>query len=231
MIGVRGGIGGRDGRIGAEMPGQIERQLHARRKFRKTLVDAELEIKRAILMPQHDRGRDRGIAGAQGHDLALTRLGERHGGAPHETGIAVVLHQRGAALAFPAAGFERQECLDRGRDLFRRSRHLEMHGAVLGQPMALAAQFLQLLGAQRVAQQRIGIARRIEAGADPGLQHARTQAAPAARLRQSPSWRRRPARRCAGSAHGRRLSAPAPTGSVTASFAMSRSSSGVPSVP
>ena len=41
--------------------------------------------------------------------------------------------------------------------------------------MALAAQFLQFLRAQRVTQQRIGIARRIETGADPGLQHPRTQ--------------------------------------------------------
>ena len=41
--------------IGAEMPGQIERQLHARREFREALVDAELEIERAVLMPQHDR--------------------------------------------------------------------------------------------------------------------------------------------------------------------------------
>ena len=48
--------------------------------------------------------------------------------------------------------------------------------AVLGQPMALAAQFLQLLGAQRVAQQRVGIARRVETGAEVGLQHARPQA-------------------------------------------------------
>ena len=43
MIGAGGGVGRRDGGIGAEMPGQIERQLHARRKFRKALVDAELE--------------------------------------------------------------------------------------------------------------------------------------------------------------------------------------------
>ena len=63
MIGVRGGIGGRDCRIGTEVPGQIERQLHARRKLGKTLVDAEFEIERAILMPQHDRRRDRRIAG------------------------------------------------------------------------------------------------------------------------------------------------------------------------
>ena len=48
---------------------------------------------------------------------------------------------------------------------------------MLGEPIALAAQFLQLLGAQRVMQQFIGIARRVKAGADMGLQHARTHAA------------------------------------------------------
>ena len=41
-------------------------------------------------------------------------------------------------------------------------------GAVLGQPMALPAQLLQLLGAERVAQQFVGIAGRIEAGAQMG---------------------------------------------------------------
>ena len=58
----------------------------------------------------------------------------------------------------------------------RRARDVETDGAVLGQPMALAAQFLQFLGAQRVAQQFVGIARGVEAGAELGLQHARTQA-------------------------------------------------------
>ena len=57
-----------------------------------------------------------------------------------------------------------------------RARDVEPDGAVLGQPMALAAQFLQLLGAQRLAQQFVGIARGVEAGAELRLQHARTQA-------------------------------------------------------
>ena len=48
--------------------------------------------------------------------------------------------------------------------------------AMLGQPVALAAQLLQLLGPQRVAQQFVGVARGVEAGAELGLQHARTQA-------------------------------------------------------
>ena len=85
-------------------------------------------------------------------------------------------------LAFPAAGFERQECLDRASDVFGCPRDIEMHGAVLGQAMALAAQFLQFLRAQCVTQQLIGIACRIETGADPGLQYPRTQAGSAARL-------------------------------------------------
>ena len=74
MIGARGGIDQRDIGIGAEMPRQVERQLHAGRKFCKMLVDAELEVERAVLMPQHDPGRDRRFAGAQRHDLALAGL-------------------------------------------------------------------------------------------------------------------------------------------------------------
>ena len=45
-----------DGGIGAEMARQVERELHARRIFRKALVDAELEEEGAVLMAQHDAG-------------------------------------------------------------------------------------------------------------------------------------------------------------------------------
>ncbi len=76
MVGARGGVGGGKHRIGAQMPRQVERQLHAGREFRKALVDAELEIERAVLMPEHDRGRDRRVAGVQGHDFALPGLGQ-----------------------------------------------------------------------------------------------------------------------------------------------------------
>ena len=48
MIGACGGIGRGDGGIGAEMPRQIERELHARREFREALVDAELEEEGAV---------------------------------------------------------------------------------------------------------------------------------------------------------------------------------------
>ena len=58
----------------------------------------------------------------------------------------------------------------------RRARHLEGDGAVVGEPVALAAQLLQLLGSERLMQQRVGIARHVEAGADVRLQHARAQA-------------------------------------------------------
>ena len=43
----------------------------------------------------------------QRHDLALAGFGERGRGATDEGGIAVVLDQRGAALALPAAGLQR----------------------------------------------------------------------------------------------------------------------------
>ncbi len=183
MIGARGGVGGGKHGIGAQMPRQVERQLHAGRKFRKTLVDAELEVECAVLMPEHDRGRDRRIAGMQCHDFALAGLGERLGGAPDKAGIAFVLPERGAALAFPAAGFERQEDLDRRGDRFRRPRHVETDRAVLGKPVALPAQFLQLLSAERVAQQFVGIAPCVKTGAKMRLQQRADASRPAATLR------------------------------------------------
>ena len=147
-----------NGRVGAEVPGQIQRQLHAGRKFRKTLVDAELEVEGAVLMAQHDRRGHRDLAGAQRHDLALAGLGQRRSGAADEGRIALVLPKRGAALALPAAGFQHQECFDRGSDFRGRARHLEIDGAVFGKAVALAAQFFQLLRAQRIAQHVIGVA-------------------------------------------------------------------------
>ena len=128
------------------MTRQVERQLNARRELCKALIDADLEEEHAILMPQHDAGGDGRISRAQGHDLALADGGQRGGGVPDKTGVAGVLHQRRAARAFPAAGFQRQKILDRGADLVRRARDLEMHGAVFGEAMALTAQFLEFLG-------------------------------------------------------------------------------------
>ena len=87
-----------------------------------------------------------------------------------------MLLERGAALAFPAGGFQRQEYLERGGDLVRRARHLETDFAVFGEAVALAAQFLELLRSERVAQQFFGVARGIEAGAEMGLQQARAHA-------------------------------------------------------
>jgi len=152
------------------MPRQIERQLHAGREFGEALVNAELEIERAIQMPEHDRRGDRRIAGAQRHDFALTAFGECRGGAADKSGVACVLHQRGAALGLPAAGFQIKETLECGCDVVGRARHVEAYGAVLGEALTLAAQFLQFLGAQCIAEQFIGIARRFEAGADVTIQ-------------------------------------------------------------
>jgi hypothetical protein len=164
------------------MPGEIERQLHTGRKFRKAFVDAELEVKGAILMPKDDGRCDRRIARPQRHDLALAAGSERRGRAPDKGCIAVVLDQRGAAAGFPAAGFESQKYLDRGCDFRRRARHIETDGAVLGQPMALAAQFLQFLGTERITQQFFGIAGGVKTGSRVGLQHTRMQAALPQRL-------------------------------------------------
>ena len=67
----------------------------------------------------------------------------------------------------------------------RGARHLETDFAVFGQPVALAAQFLQFLRTQRLAQQFIGVARRIEAGAEMGLQQARAHAVVPQHFRES----------------------------------------------
>ena len=97
------------------MPRQIERELHARRKFRKALVDAELEIERAVLVPQHDRRRRPAYRRPAASRSRIGRSRRARGvGAADEGGIALVLDQRGAALAFPAAGLERQEYFERG---------------------------------------------------------------------------------------------------------------------
>ena len=101
---------------------------------------------------------------------------ERFRRAADETGIAVVLQQRGTALGFPAGGFEAEESLEGRCDVFGLARHIETDGAVLRQPVALATQFLQFLGAQGVTQQLVGIAGRVEGGANVGMQQSWTHA-------------------------------------------------------
>ena len=146
MVGGGGGIDQANGRIRAEIPGQFHRQLHARRKFCKALVDAELEVEGAVLMAQHDCRGHRRFAGPQRHDLALAGLGQRRGSATDESRVAIVLAERGAALALPAAGLQHQEWFNRGADVGRRPRHVEMDGAVFGEAIALTAQFVGLFG-------------------------------------------------------------------------------------
>ena len=63
MVRCCGRISEADRRIGAEMLRQLERELHARREFRKTLVDTELEEEGAIPMAQHDARGDRHVTG------------------------------------------------------------------------------------------------------------------------------------------------------------------------
>ena len=152
------------------MPGQVERQLHAGRKLRKALVNPELEVERAALVPKHDCGRDRRIACPQRHDLALAAFGERHGGAADKSGVALALDHGGAALSPPSRGFQGEKNLKGGRDVCGRARRVEMDLAMLGKAMALAAQFLQFPGAEGVEQQGVGVARRIQAGAGTGSQ-------------------------------------------------------------
>ena len=186
MVRRGGGIGEADCGIGAEMPRQLDRELHARREFRKAFVDAELEEERAISMSQHDTGGNRRLASAQQNDLALAGCGERHRGAADEGGIALVLHQRGAALGLPAAGFDLQEHLDRGRDALGRARDVKTHRPMLGKPVTLTAQLLQFLGPKRFLQQFIGITAGIERGAQMRLQQFWTQAVAAQFLAERP---------------------------------------------
>ena len=224
MIGAGGGVGGGDRGIGAEMPGQIERQLHARREFRKALVDAELEKEGAVLMPEYDSGRDRCIAGTQRHDLALASLGECRRGAADEGGVAFVLAQRGAALALPAAGFQPQENFERRCDCSafarprngpRRARPADGAGGAV--PSASCAP------ARRAAIRRPRAWRR---GRREAAIAARADASrPAAAPRERLSWRRHRAIRRAGSAHGRRSPAP-PAAIVRGVARRSRSSAG-----
>ena len=170
-------------RIGAEMPGQLQRQLHAGRKFCKTLVDAELEIERAVLMPQHDRRRDRRIAGAQRHDLALAGCRERRRGAADEGGVAVVLHSAVPRWPFqPLASSIRNvsTAAATSRGVRATSKRTSPCSA---RRLRWRRSSFSFFAPERVAQQFIGVARRIEAGADMGLQHARAHAVAAAALR------------------------------------------------
>ena len=152
------------------MPRQVERQLDAGREFRKTLVDTELEVERAILMPKHDRGGNRGLPGMQGHDFALAGLGQASCGAPDEAQIAFALPKRGAAFTLPATGFQREKNLNRLGDLLGRAGDRKPHLTMLGEAVALAPQLLQLLGAERVTQDVVGFAPGIKTGAQMRMQ-------------------------------------------------------------
>jgi hypothetical protein len=56
-------------------------------------------------MAQHDAGGHRCRPGAKRDDLALRGLRQGRYGAADEGRITGVLNQRGAAIAFPSAGF------------------------------------------------------------------------------------------------------------------------------
>ena len=133
-------------------------------------------------MPEHDCGCDRRLAGAQRHDLALAGLGERRRGAADEARIASSWISAVPRLPFQPLASSRRNVSSAAATSSRVRATSKRDSAMLGQPVALAAQFLQFLGAERVAQQFVGIARGVEAGAEMGLQHARTQAVPPQRL-------------------------------------------------
>ncbi len=82
-----------------------------------------------------------------------------------------MLDQGGAAVGLPAARLEHKEGFERASHIVRRRRDLERDRPVLGETIVLPAQFLQLLGSKRVAQQLFGIGRGVETGALFGAQH------------------------------------------------------------
>ncbi|MDB5486148.1 MAG: hypothetical protein JWR29_2052 [Tardiphaga sp.] len=171
MAGCGGGIDHRDGRIGAKVARDVEGQLHARRQLCERLIDAEFEIERAIKMPQNDARGDRRHAGMQRDDLALALGGEGCGGATNKSGVTAVQFQRGAAFGFPSAGFEIKKQIEGRGDLVWTAHHLERDLAMLGEAIAQAAQVFQFLRAECVAQDILGVARGIEAGAVMRLQN------------------------------------------------------------
>ena len=103
--------------------------------------------------------------------------------------------------------------------------------AMFGEAIALAAQFFQFLRAQRLAQQFVGVAGSVEAGAHMRLQHQRLHAVAAQHLGEGLHGRAIER----DGAQDQRMRAGLPgllhDAALTASSAMSRSSSGVHSVP
>ena len=123
-----------------------------------------------------------------------------------------MLDQGGAAVGLPAARLEHKEGFERASHIVRRRRDLERDWPVLGETIVLPAQFLQLLGSKRVAQQLFGIGRGVETGALFGAQHDGAQGPfPKARLRAH-LWPRPRSSHGAARWHGRRLRVPAPAG-------------------
>ena len=161
------------------MPGQVQRQLHARREFRKTLVDAELEVERAVLMTQYDAGGDRRVACAERHDLALAAS------ASAEVARRIKAASPSSASAVPRCAFQplasnaRKVSSGRRPPVCARRRNGQRH-AQRGGGAGGAAPSASWLRAPR--QQLIGITGRIEPGAQMdcrrsakvGLQQART---------------------------------------------------------
>src|SRR3954469_22784770 len=141
MVGACGRVRGGDRGIRAQMLRQLQRELHAGRKLRETLVDTELEVEGAVAVAENDRRGDRTVARSKRHDLALMSFGKRRSCAADETRIALVLVQGGAPAGLPAARFQTQECLERYGDLFGPASDVELHGPMLGHAMALAAKF------------------------------------------------------------------------------------------
>ena len=93
-----------------------------------------------------------------------------------KVGVARMLVSAVPRSAFQPLASSCEEDVDHARDVRRRLRDGEADRAVLGEAVVLPPQLLQLLGAERVAQQFVRVARRIETGALFGAQHVRRKA-------------------------------------------------------
>ena len=144
MTGGGARVGLRQRGVGEEIAGEIERELHARRRARERLVVGDLPEPRRVAAAQRDRRRDRMSVVNEPVDARIALGGERGDGLAHERFGRRMRARRAAGAAFPAGGFERHEVGERDGGGRAARRHVHERARIL-EPAALAAQLLELL--------------------------------------------------------------------------------------
>ena len=146
MIGGGAAVGAQDVRLGEQLLGDVERELHAGRSARDLLLVGDLPEPGGRAAAQRD---GRGERPAMLHQPVDARMA-----IGRERSMASCMNARRSAC-WPAAvparpfqppRFERQVVAERARHLVGRLRRKHLELALVEQPAALAAQFLQLLG-------------------------------------------------------------------------------------